>query len=222
MKQILLTCLSAFVGFAVASGCASKSSLIAGKAACCVTNQPVARASITDHSLYQLDSTWTNDSNQPIKLRSLSGRVQIVAMIFTSCQFACPLIVHDLQRLEAELPAAVRKQVGFTLVTFDIARDTPAVLHDYRQRLQLAASRWTLLRGFADDTLELAALLGIKYKQEASGQFAHSNLITVLNAQGEIVHQQIGLNQDISATLTAIENAEAARLASLKQSSKIR
>ena len=67
-----------------------------------------------------------------------------------------------------------------------------------------------MLRGSADDTLELAALLGVKYKRETSGQFAHSNLITVLNADGEIVHQQIGLNQDIAETVKRIVEATTA------------
>jgi protein SCO1/2 len=64
---------------------------------------------------------------------------------------------------------------------------------------------WTLLRGGSDDVLELAALLGVRYKQDAKGQFSHSNIITVLNADGEIVHQQIGLNQDIKETIRIIE-----------------
>jgi protein SCO1 len=62
-----------------------------------------------------------------------------------------------------------------------------------------------LLHGESDDVLELAALLGVKYKEEATGQFAHSNLITVLNADGEIVHQLVGLGQDINATVRELE-----------------
>ena len=49
--------------------------------------------------------------------------------------------------------------------------------------------------GTADDVLELAALLGVKFKKDARGQFAHSNVLTVLNPGGEVVHQQVGLNQ---------------------------
>ena len=56
-----------------------------------------------------------------------------------------------------------------------------------------------------DDVLELAALLGVKYKRDARGQFAHSNVITVLDANGEIVSQQIGLNGDAAPTATAVQ-----------------
>jgi protein SCO1/2 len=87
--------------------------------------------------------------------------------------------------------------VGFTLVSFDPKRDTPEALAEYRKVRNLAAEHWTLLRGEPDDVQELAALLGVRYKQDARGQFAHSNVITVLNADGEIVGQQVGLSQDI-------------------------
>ena len=43
--------------------------------------------------------------------------------------------------------------------------------------------------------------MGVRYKQDARGQFAHSNVITVLNADGEIAHQQVGLSQDIQETV---------------------
>jgi hypothetical protein len=36
--------------------------------------------------------------------------------------------------------------------------------------------------------------LGVIYRQDAKGDFAHSNVITVLNAEGEIVFQQPGVN----------------------------
>jgi len=94
-------------------------------------------------------------------------------------------------------------------VSFDTKRDTPDALAAYRRKEKLATGRWTLLRGEADDVRELAALLGVNYAQDARGQFAHSNIITLLNAEGEIAFQHNGLNQDPSALLRAIANAAA-------------
>ncbi len=180
---------------AVLMGCAHHA-----KSSCC-TKPEAAAAAATDRSLYQTDATWTTDTQKQIKLRELGGRPQVVMMFFANCQFACPILVLDLKRLEAALPEDVRPRVGFTLVSFDTKRDTPAMLAQYRQAHQLPPDRWTLLHGQPDDVLELALLLGVKFKEDASGQFAHSNLITILNAQGEIVHQQTGLNQDLAETL---------------------
>lgn len=205
MKRLLLLLLPLAV-LATACTPASRHSASAGKPPCCATNTEPS-AAFTDASLYQLDSTWTNDAGQPVPLGSLHGRVQVVAMFFTSCTYACPILLHDLRRIEAALPEDVRARTSFTLITLDPERDTPAVLHTYRNAHRLPAARWTLLRASADDTLELAALLGVKFKREASGQFAHSNLITLLNARGEILHQLVGLNQDVSEAVTHIASA---------------
>ena len=47
-----------------------------------------------------------------------------------------------------------------------------------------------------DGVLELAALLNVKFKKGAQGQFLHSNVLTLLNTEGEIVCQDLGLTSD--------------------------
>lgn len=174
----------------------------AGRPPCCRESAP--STPLTDKSLYQLESLWTSDQGRQIKLGVLRGRPQVLAMFFTHCEFACPIIVNDLRRIESALPEALRSGVDFLLVTLDTERDTPAVLREYRDRQKLPLAAWSLLRGREDDTRELAALLGVNYTKDARGQFAHSNIITVLNAGGEIVHQQIGLNQDPAASVKVL------------------
>jgi protein SCO1/2 len=171
--------------------------------ACCA--QVESAAAFSEKSLYQTEAKWTTDAGKQIKLADLKGRPQVVVMFFASCQYACPILVHDLQKIEAALKPEARPQVGFTLVTIDPRRDTPEALANFRALRVLPAATWTLLHGESDDILELAALLGVKYKEEANGQFAHSNIITVLNAEGEIVHQLVGLGQDVTATVRELE-----------------
>jgi protein SCO1/2 len=114
-------------------------------------------------------------------------------MFFTRCEYACPILVNELKQLEKALPDGVRDQVDFLLVSFDSERDTPEDLAAYRRTQQLSPDHWTLLRGASDDVRELAALLGINSQKDARRQFAHSNTVTVLNAEGEIVRQFTGL-----------------------------
>lgn len=170
---------------------------------CCQETEAPAR--FTDRSLYQVDSIWTTDAGKKIKLGDLAGPPQVVAMFFANCTYACPIIVHDMKGIEAALPPGLRSRVGFTLVSFDAKHDTPAALGEYRRTRELPAENWTLLHGEPDDILELAALLGVRYKQGADGQFVHSNVITLLNANGEIVYQQIGLNTDPQEMVHRIE-----------------
>jgi protein SCO1 len=185
---------------------AAETAFLSAKAPCCTTNAS-APDRFSDTSLYQVDSTWTSATGKTVRMTDFKGRVQVVTMFFARCEFACPILIHDMQRIEAALPATLRTNVGFLLVSFDSERDTPEALRAYSQRVELDTNRWTLLRGSSDDVLEFAALLGIKFKKDSRGQFAHSNVITVLNTAGEIVFQQIGLNQDIQPTLKAITTA---------------
>ncbi len=166
---------------------------------CCArsTETPkTSTATLSGTSVYQLDSTWTSDHGSAVKLSSLQGRPQVVAMFFANCAYACPLLVFQMQQIEESLPASLRDKVGFTLVSFDPERDTVDRLHQYRLQHSLAEGRWTLLRGNADDVQDLAALLNVKFKKDAQGQFTHSNVLTLLNADGEIVSQQVGLTLD--------------------------
>jgi protein SCO1/2 len=116
-----------------------------------------------------------------------------------------------MQRIEKSLPPALRGKVDFLLVSMDRERDSPAVLQTYREKRHFTPGLWTLLHGASDDVRELAALLGVNYQRDARGQFAHSNVITVLNAEGEIAHQQVGLASDISETVAAIEKLPSAK-----------
>ena len=93
----------------------------------------------------------------------------------------------------------------YTASGVNVTRDTPTALPAYRVEHKLGAANWTLLRGEPDDVRELAALLGVIYKQDANGDFAHSNLITVLNAEGEIIFQQPGVNIDPHEIVGRIE-----------------
>lgn len=164
-------------------------------AACCEELKPAATYSAK--SLYQLDAKWTDDAGRPVTLGSLRGRPVILAMFFASCEYACPVLVNDIQRLQKTLPADIRGKVQVVLVSFDVARDTPAALAAFRTRQSLDAA-WTLLRGETIPVQDLAMLLGVKFKQDARGQFSHSNVFTVLNAEGEVAHQHAGLMGDVS------------------------
>jgi protein SCO1/2 len=167
----------------------------AAAASCCDELKPAAP--FTAKSLYQLEAKWTDDAGKVVTLGALRGRPVILTMFFASCEYACPVLVGDIQRLRKTLPEDIRAKVQVVLVSFDVARDTPAALAAFRTRQGLDAG-WTLLRGETVPVQDLAMLLGVKFKQDARGQFSHSNLFTILNAEGEVAHQHAGLMGDIS------------------------
>jgi len=209
-----MTTICQFSLFASLVGSISLASTICLSLTSCATQSPEkppccqaikSGVPITDQSLYQLDSRWTSDQGREIQLGNLRGQPQVIAMMFTSCEFACPIIVNDMKRIAAALPRDVQGKVNFTLISFDHERDTPEKLRAFRQRMQLPMAGWTLLRGEVDDVRELAALLGVNYRKDARGQYAHSNILTVLSPNGEIIHQQMGLNQSPDETVKQLQ-----------------
>ncbi len=181
------------------------------KGHCCCAGPMPAAQSLTDKSVYQVPDDWTNDAGQRFKLASLAGRPQLMVMFFAKCQYACPLLVYQLQQIQTALPANLRSNIGYVLVSFDPERDTAAALHDYRQQHGLDSEHWTLLRGSPDAVQDLAAVLGLQFKKDAHGQFLHSNLITLLNSAGEIVYQKTGLNLETEPMVQRVKELALAR-----------
>lgn len=184
MKTTLLTATLVF-----ATGLAAAEP---AKPAPCCAPAPAAAGAFTKASLYQADAAFTTDGGRAFRLGELRGRPVVLTMFFASCGYACPLLTADMAAIRAKLPPEIRDRAALVLVSFDSVRDTPAALKQYRDARGLDG-QWTLLHGGDDAVRELAALLGVKFKREADGNFAHSNLLTVLNAEGEIVHQRNGL-----------------------------
>jgi len=154
-------------------------------------------------SVYQLESTWTRADGEKIKLASLRGKVRVLAIFYSSCQYACPIIVGRMKSVQAGIPEKQQDGAGFVLVSMDPAHDDPAALAAYAKRMELAGD-WALLHGSEGDVRELAALLGFRFRLEKDGGYSHSNMITVLDREGRVNHQSIGLDADVSDAVAAV------------------
>lgn len=186
---------------AEAASCCHKPAPAKPVDACCV--KEVAAAPFSKESIYQLDGHFTDDSNRPFDLGSLRGRPVVLDMFFASCGYACPLTVTDMLALQHRLPTELRDRTAFVLVSFDVPRDTPEALAKYRAQRHLDG-QWILLHGDGGSVRELAALLGVQYRETADGTFTHSNQIVILNPEGEIVHERKGLQGGLAEAASAI------------------
>ena len=160
---------------------------------CCKKEKNVSKTelSISDESIFNIESDWKTQNDATVKLESFKGKITVLAMIFTHCQSACPRIVADLQRIENEIPKDQLKDVQFVLVTMDPLRDTPKRLKEFASEHNINESRWTLLTSNEDDALVFANVIGMKYKKTEDGGFDHSNIINILDKKNHPVFLQI-------------------------------
>jgi protein SCO1/2 len=158
-----------------------------------------------DASLYILTSEWRDQSGRALKLADLGDRVHLVAMVYTSCTLTCPLIVGELQRIEASVAPAQRAALGVVLVSLDPDRDTSERLAEYAHTNKLDPARWTLLNGSDADVRELAAVLNVRYQAQPDGEIAHTNGIAVLDRRGVVVHYQPTLGAPVAETIAVVQ-----------------
>lgn len=163
-----------------------------------------------EYSIYHLDAVWTDQHGVQRTLGTLGGRVQVVALVYTYCAHACPRILGDMMRIEAGLTPEERERVGFVLVSIDPERDTPERLLAFAGGVGLDPERWTLLTAPDATALELAALLGVKYRRVGENDFAHTNVITILDQSGVVANRQVGLGGEPTGSVATIRRLLAA------------
>lgn len=157
-----------------------------------------------DESLYQASGTWDNQYGDTLLLSKLTGKIPVIAMIFTRCTFACPRIVADLKAIEKQVPDNKKDQVVFVLVSFDADRDHTPQLKAFAKKKELD-DNWLVLHGNDEDVRQLSMLLEVKYKKQPNGDFTHSNGITLLDTHGAIAAQIEGLGADARQMIEKIK-----------------
>jgi protein SCO1/2 len=172
-----------------------------------VSTVPVAQASGAGESIYLSKGKWTHHTGRVLSLEELKGEPRVLTMIFTRCPSACPVIVNDLKRVRTALGADAKKRVRYTLFSFDSKGDTPEVLREFAKKMKIEDSQWDLFVANEEDTRELAALLGVQYKQIPSGEFVHSNVIVAVDSEGRVLAQVDGLSKPVKPLAKALDES---------------
>jgi protein SCO1/2 len=146
-------------------------------------------------SVYDLAGTWRDQAGAVRSLADWRGAPVLVALIYTHCTATCPLAISELKRI-----AALDPRVRFVLVSLDPARDDVRRLAGYAAERGLDPARWTLLTGSDGDVRDLAALIGVRYRQVTPDDLAHTNLITLLDSEGRIARQSSGRLDDAAVS----------------------
>lgn len=157
------------------------------------------------YSLFHLEGEWWDQAGELRPLESLAGRVQLVTMVYTNCGFACPRIVAEMKRLESDFAARYGDRVGYVLVSIDPGRDTPERLAQFAADTHLDPARWTLLSADEEQVVELAAILGVRFYRESETDFAHTNLIAVLDEMGQVQYRQVGVGERDDQTVGTVQ-----------------
>ena len=156
-------------------------------------------------SVFNITDNWTAADGKSFQLSNLGGKPTVVAMVYTSCQYVCPLTVQNIKRIERSLNAAQAGKVNFALFSFDPQRDTPAKLTEFAKLHAITAPSWTLAQGSESAVRKLAVTLGIKYKKVAGGDYEHDATISILDSNGVVKFQADAMNKNIDGATDALK-----------------
>ncbi len=149
-------------------------------------------------SVLRVPAAFKDQDGKAFTLAQRRGGVQLVTMFYSSCPYACPLIIDTGKGIDHGLSAAERAKLRVLLLSLDPARDTPAKLSALADKRKIDRARWTL--GTTDDSgvRQTAAALGIRYRKLANGEFNHSSVMILLDADGRILArtEKIGAQPD--------------------------
>ena len=138
-------------------------------------------------SVYQLDAPLIDHAGRRFTLASKRGSAQLIVMFYTSCKFICPTIIDTVLDLDRKLAPAERQHLGVLLISLDPQHDDPAALQATAQKRGLDLTRWTLAQPRPADVRAIAAMLGVRYRALADGEFNHTGVLALLDANGRVV-----------------------------------
>ncbi|HEV8492766.1 MAG TPA: SCO family protein, partial [Candidatus Angelobacter sp.] len=102
----------------------------------------------------------------------IKGKIVAIDLIYTTCQYSCPLETARLAQVQKMLGDRVGKDIFFYSITIDPKTDTPAVLKTYAEKFH-AGPGWTFLTGKKEDIDFLSKKLGL-YSDPAASLDGHT------------------------------------------------
>lgn len=146
---------------------------------------------ITDTAWHKVANiSLQNQLGDTVSLDQLKGKVIIIDFFFTHCASICPILTHNMRRLQDALKLKDEtKRVDTTFVQFlsltvDPAHDSVPVLKKYADRYGVNSDVWWMLTGPKKTIYDFALnelKLGLQDSVSVDSNFVHTDYIALLD-----------------------------------------
>lgn len=157
----------------------------------------VVRVPISDFAL-------TDQNSTPFEFKNATGKVVIIAFVYTTCSDVCPLITASLRQVQSGLTKDEGKKVQLLTITTDPEIDSPAVLAAYAGRYGAELDNWSFLTGDLDALKKVWQNFGVGVKRKARGLIEHTPLTAIVDRKQLMRFGYMGPSPDSKAVLTDI------------------
>jgi len=150
--------------------------------------------------------TLTQQNGKRLALKELRGKVLAITFIFASCTDTCPLLTAKMAGLQNRLGSDFGSKVFFVSITVDPERDTKEVLKRYAEAYKANLAGWAFLTGTTAEIQEVAKRYGIYYKKTLRGDVDHTFLTSLVDQNGTLRVQYMGVRFDADEMLRDIQS----------------
>lgn len=141
-------------------------------------------------------------NGEAVSLESTNGKARLVYFYFANCPDVCPPTTFLLSQVQEQLEkeGTLGTKAELVSITFDPERDTPEVIKAFAERNFAQPKGWKFLRGDdGEQTLKLARDFGVSVVKTEDGNFAHKNIITLVDQDGQIRKWIDGSDEAVTA-----------------------
>jgi protein SCO1 len=110
----------------------------------------------------------------------IKGKTVAIDLIYTTCQYACPLETARMVQVQRVLGDRVGRDIFFYSITIDPEHDTPAVLKEYAEKYHVGPG-WLFLTGKPSDIELISRKLGLYTEKDAANPDGHTPTLLVGN-----------------------------------------
>ena len=133
------------------------------------------------------DFTFVNQDSATVTPETFEDKIYVTDFFFTSCPTICPVMKKQMLRVYEEFED--NDEVAILSHTIDPEYDTVALLHDYAERLGVAAPAWQFVTGEKDSIYRIALnsyMVTTAEEEEAPGGFIHSGAFILVDKDRRI------------------------------------
>lgn len=131
-----------------------------------------------------------NQLGDTVSLDQLKGKVIIIDFFFTHCASICPILTHNMRRMQDalklrdDMKGVDTSFVRFLSLTVDPAHDSPPVLKKYADHYGVNPDVWWLLTGPKKTIYDFALhelKLGLQDSVSVDSNFVHTDYVALLD-----------------------------------------
>lgn len=151
----------------------------------------------------------------------IKGKIVAIDLIYTSCEYACPLETARMAQVQKKLGDRVGSDIFFYSISIDPAHDTPEVLKAYMEKYHVGPG-WTFLTGKKEDIDFLSKRLGLWSDPSINKDGHMPHLLIGNEATGQWIRGSALDNPSFQARMIGdfLDNFKHANLATTKTDGK--